>query len=94
MLNPTRVHIDGIHRIPAAEEQTVAVDATETEFPTRRGVAMRPKVIRSDAVNAIPGTAPNVAVAIHPDAIGIAVGHPIEVASTRYLLTASSTSNT
>ena len=90
MLDPTRMHIDGIHRIPTAEKQAVAVDAAKTEVPnqTGRGDASQQGPIRCNAVNAIPGTTPDVAVAIHTDAIGIAVVHPIKIASTRNLLTA------
>ena len=73
--------MDGIHGVPTAQKQSVAMNTAKTKIAdeARRGNAPQQGSIGSDAVHTIACAAPNIADLIHTNAIGIAVVHPVEI---------------
>lgn len=80
MLHATSVDVNGVHRRPGTDEQTVAVFPTKTEIgdPLGRAQAAEAMAVRSNAVHAIACAAPDMALYIHADAIGVTRTHLVE----------------
>lgn len=81
MLNAARIDMYGIHGVPAAQKQSVAMQPTEAEVADQTwcGNPAQQSAIWSNAMDPVTSTAPDIADSVHSNSIGVAIVDSVEI---------------
>ena len=90
VLQPPCVDINGIHSVPAAQKQPIAIHTTEAEVADQTWCSnpAQQSSIGSNAMDPVTSTAPDIADRIHTNSIGVAIVDSVEISAARELRTA------